>query len=197
VRPGNGHQFLICITLWLLLFSSGHSFAADLVKARINCERAQLRGLWEPRNEMLRVAVQSSFDETAGGCFRTLRILRSREGQPDETLYREQMAEHPIAVWPLSERLLTIWGSGSALWVTVYSSTDKGIRKVLDVRPKATPEIEFLENGSERLVFTNYDIRKGADGNSESIPVSADIYTWTDGSYSKRAAVPWPRRFEQ
>jgi len=181
----------------LCLFLAGTSSADDLAKARSNCLRAQLRGLWEPRKEVLAVVVTSKFETDSGGCFRTLQITRHRDGQSDKPLYQEQMAERPVAVWPLGERLLTVWGSGSALWVTVYASDGTTVKKVLDVRPKGFPEIAFSKDGAERLIFSYYEIREGTSGHSESIPDSADVYTWVNDHYSKRATLPWVRRFEE
>ena len=192
------HYFSRLAACFLLsLFHCGSTSADDLATAKENCARAQLHGLWEPRNEILSVIVTSKFETEAGGCFRTMLIVRQRDGHADNPLYQEKMAERPIAVWPVGERLLTIWESGSALWVAVYSSDGRSIKKVLDVRPKGFPEIAFSKDGSERLTFSNYEAREGANGKNESIPISADVYAWVNGRYIKRAAVPWGQRFEE
>jgi hypothetical protein len=125
-----------------------------------------------------------------------LQILRERDGQPDERLFQEEMAERPIAIWPLGGRLLTIWSSGSALWVAVYSIDGGTIHKVLDVRPKGFPEIAFSKDGAERLIFSHYETRE-VSGRSETVPISADVYAWANGQYAERAAVPWGQRFAE
>jgi hypothetical protein len=193
------HLFLptACVVVFSSLLLSGISSADDLSSARENCARAQLHGLWEPRSEILGVIVTSKFETEASACIRTMQIVRQRTEHADEPLYQEKMAERPIAVWPLGGRLLTLWESGSALWVTVYSIDGQSIKKILDVRPKGFPEIAFSKDGSERLSFSNYEARDGANGRNQAVPVSADVYAWVNGRYVKRVAVPWSRRFDE
>jgi len=179
----------------LCLLLQGVSLADGSAKA--NCERSQLRGLWEPANGTLAVIVSSKFDASMNACLRTLRIVRQQDDQSVEEVYREEMAERPIGIWPLAGRLLTIWGSGSAFWVTAYAVDGTTVEKVLDVRPKGFPEIEFLRNGAERLIFSKYDFREGANGQVEGVPTSADVYTWNGVQYSKKSNVPWAQRFDQ
>jgi hypothetical protein len=155
--------------------------------AKANCLALEVRGTWWPEDESLAVIVKPEFDREMQGCIRSL-IIKRVDSKASGDVLLEKMAEVPMAIWPMGDRLLTLWGSGSALRAVVYASTHGKYAKVLDVRPKGFPEISFSKNGDERLIFTHYE---------DDEPVSSDVYAWVEGKYRKRSDVPWSRRFDE
>src|SRR5262249_17412289 len=91
--------------------------------ARRFCKENTSHSLWQPGNAAVEVTIDARYDDAADGCFRRLEIAEHSENGLKKVLYSEEMAEAPVATYPYSDRLITLWESGSANWIAVYRAT--------------------------------------------------------------------------
>ena len=184
-----GFSFVVkCV---FLLCMATFSYAESQKTTR--CPGVQFRVNWSAENIDFIVLISSSLDFELNSCVRHLNVLEAIGINAGNIVYREDMLEMPVAVWPLGDRFLTLWESGSAFWIVVYENKKKVVRKVLDVRYKGVPEIGYSKNGQERLIFSRYGKRE--DG--KDIPILSDVYVWFGSGYRKVENVPWSKRFDE
>jgi hypothetical protein len=163
--------------------------ASEQDRAQEFCAQGKVLSIWRPAELNLRVRVEPTFDRELDGCRRTLLIENPAKSDAVAVLLKDEFAEGPIAIWPLGERVLTLWESGSAFLVVVYGYEHGHIKKVLEERPKGIPELTFCEDGRERIVLT-HDDEKSA---------KAEVYVWSKGGgkYAKPVEVPWKTRLSE
>jgi hypothetical protein len=190
-----------CNIVYLILaafFFGAVSINAETTQNAVQCSGEIFRSEWHPNDSnSLDVIITSVLEPDLGACVRNLKILKKQQPSIEtKPIYFEEMAEHPVAVWPMGERILTLWGSGSAFWISVYEIRDSKVSQVLDVRSKGMPEIGFSKNGDERIVINHYEqVENKTTGSTETIPVNADVYIWRGKKYEVHSNVPWEQRF--
>lgn len=187
----------IIFVILSFLFFANVSLCAEIKHNTIECGGEIFRSEWHPNeNNNLEVIIVSIYEPNLGACVRNLNIFKNQTSHEIKSIYFEEMAERPVAIWPMGNQLLTLWESGSALWISVYEIKESKVSKVLDIRSKGMPEIGFSKNGSKRIVINHYEQRENNFlGTTETIPVKADVYIWTGSKYEMLSKVPWERRF--
>lgn len=192
IKPAN-----IAYMILSFFFFVNVSLGAEIKQNTVECGGEIFRSEWHPNdNNNLGVVIVSVFEPGLGACVRNLKIFKNQTPHEIKPIYFEEMAERPVAIWPMGDRLLTLWESGSALWISVYDIRDFKVSKVLDIRPKGIPEIGFSKNGSERIVVNHYErVENNSSGTTEAIPVKADVYIWQGNKYEMHSNVPWEQRF--
>lgn len=88
--------------------------------------------------------------------------------------YQETTMDAPVYVMPLrdgTDRVVTLWTTGSAYSVVVYYLSPGGVEKVLTIGSRSPPDISFDKDGQETIKI------RMANG--------LDTYTWSNGAYSK------------
>ena len=170
---------------WLSLLGSLQAGAASPTTAEGYCAVGRVLGIWHASESTLVVRVEPAFDPEVDACERTLRIEKYLPNVDRKVLLEEKFAEAPIAIWPLGERVLTLWESGSAMLVVVYDYADGHPTKVLEERPKGLPEIVFCADGRERIILAHGD----------EMSQSVDVFVWSRrDQYAMKTDVPWKTR---
>jgi hypothetical protein len=106
-----------------------------------------------------------------------------------------------IAAFPLkdvSSNLMTIWETGSAYRVVIYTYIQGKIIKSLEEGTQSYPELFYENKNSSMLsiVITDSDWRMNkSSGKSEKVPITAKIYKWFDGKFHKSNNIAWENRF--
>jgi hypothetical protein len=130
---------------------------------------------------------------------RRLNIYEKNENN-FSSIYEFAPGDSFLSMYPISENgnLMTIWVSGSAYRIYIFSLEDKKIKTVLEEGSKLMPEILDIDNdGSDEILITEGDYL--IDNKSKeiiSLPQATKIYKWIDNSYKLQKTVPWRNRLK-
>jgi len=92
--------------------------------------------------------------------------------------------------------LMTLWTSGSAVHVNIFTVDDQGkIKLVLQDGVKEMPEIVDVDSdGSTELLFSSGSVLQKSS--NRVYPESTRVYRWDGNSYNLIKTVPWTTRFD-
>ncbi|MBI5695095.1 MAG: hypothetical protein HZC51_05040 [Nitrospirae bacterium] len=94
--------------------------------------------------------------------------------------------------------LVTVWETGSAVHLTIFSMIHGKIVAVMDESMKGFPEIADIDNDGEFEIITTLDnfLTDYKTNKVVQLPEEADIYKWDGEKYFLLNIVPWKQRFK-
>jgi hypothetical protein len=114
------------------------------------------------------------------------------------SIYEFAPGDSFLSMYPISEdgNLMTIWVSGSAYRIYIFSLEDKKIKTVLEEGSKLMPEILDIDNdGSDEILITEGNFLINKDSKEIiSLPEKTRIYKWVEKSYKLIETVSWKER---
>lgn len=112
-----------------------------------------------------------------------------------EKIYDFEPGDIFLSMYPLAEdgNLMTVWVSGSAYRLYVFSAVEDTIRIVLEEGTKMMPEIVDIDNDghNEILVSTGSHLLNKQVDSVLSYPSQTKIYKWRGDSYQLLRTTPW------
>lgn len=191
-------SLLVIFFIAILSFNSPTARAGASTAKKNREEVAIISSVWTP-NEETRLICWVRYSESAPTPELVIdKVIQGKE----KRIFSTVPGDNPLSMFASSDldpKLITVWTTGSAYMIRVYTYDKDAVKEVLTAGSKMMPEFVYSDKGQmtndQMIVISNLGwVLNKQTGLSELKPVSADIYRWKGKSYTVEKNVPWSLR---
>jgi hypothetical protein len=167
------------------------AFALALATAGINVRSATVPETGEAIHSVMRMEGDfhgSLFEESVVEFTSDRKLPKRRlqiicvKGCASEIKFHEDFYDSPVSMfrlWDGSDKLITIWASGSAHWVRIYCVKDDGIHKIFEQATRSAPQFGIDAHGAPIVILDNPD----AEAAPIDFVIHGSVWRWNSKQY--------------